>query len=476
MEALVENAAAPPARFYCHSCAIEIDRVSSEFTCPHCLEGFIEELPAVERSGSAGSAAGQDAEQPSNDSDNPPYSNETIRLAGEFFTEDLLTPFFRRIGGQQGQSAGGAGAGNGYQALFTLDDIPMDGSSGPSSGGTGSAGGADGGEGAASSSSSSGAGGGAGSGETRPSMRFTGRRGSRRRGVQNINHVDQILREILISVSGGGNGAGVSGPMFFMGNPGDYAWGREGIDTIVTQLLNQMDNTGPPPLEKERIAQIPCVTISEEQVDQKLQCSVCFEDYVAGEPVRKLPCLHVYHEPCIIPWLELHGTCPICRSSLTPEDGHAGPPQPQSPENAGLSPGDSSQQQQQHQQAAASQPQSDSGRQNSNFLTFTIHDLLPTLSGPAMTNLLFEMGQPMGAAGASSSSLPPSAFGSGAVAGSGSAGTGNTTNGGPNASHTNTNTAAGGASTSSNGGSGSQTASNSQRDEDGTIDYTLELD
>lgn len=26
--------------------------------------------------------------------------------------------------------------------------------------------------------------------------------------------------------------------------PGDYAWGREGLDTIVTQLLNQMDNAG----------------------------------------------------------------------------------------------------------------------------------------------------------------------------------------------------------------------------------------
>uniref|UniRef100_A0A182S8X6 RING-type domain-containing protein n=1 Tax=Anopheles maculatus TaxID=74869 RepID=A0A182S8X6_9DIPT len=175
--------------------------------------------------------------------------------------------------------------------------------------------------------------------------------------------------------------------------------------------------------------------------------------------------MHVYHDPCIIPWLELHGTCPICRSSLMPEDGHAGA-QSQSPDNA-QSPSDSSQQQQQHPQAA-SQPQSDSGRQNSNFLTFTIR--------PAMTNLLFEMGQPMGAAGAPyvpSSSLPPSAFGSGTT-GSGEAGT--TTNGGPGAaSHTNTTTTAGGASTSGNGGNGSQT-SNSQRDEDGTIDYTLELD
>lgn len=28
----------------------------------------------------------------------------------------------------------------------------------------------------------------------------------------------------------------------FVSVKGDYAWGREGLDSIVTQLLNQMDN------------------------------------------------------------------------------------------------------------------------------------------------------------------------------------------------------------------------------------------
>lgn len=67
----------------------------------------------------------------------------------------------------------------------------------------------------------------------------SGRRRPNRRSQMNF---ENFLQEILISISDGANVGGT--PMFYMGNPGDYAWGREGLDTIVTQLLNQMDNSG----------------------------------------------------------------------------------------------------------------------------------------------------------------------------------------------------------------------------------------
>jgi len=51
-----------------------------------------------------------------------------------------------------------------------------------------------------------------------------------------------------------------------LGNPGDYVWGRDGLDAIVTQLLNQMDGTGPPPLSRNQIDEIPTTTISQSQV------------------------------------------------------------------------------------------------------------------------------------------------------------------------------------------------------------------
>lgn len=76
-------------------------------------------------------------------------------------------------------------------------------------------------------------------------------------------------------------------------------------------------NLGPPPVSKEIIDALPVVEVTNEQIAAKLQCSVCWEDFVAKENVRQLPCQHIYHEPCIRPWLELHGTCPICRQHLS---------------------------------------------------------------------------------------------------------------------------------------------------------------
>lgn len=51
-----------------------------------------------------------------------------------------------------------------------------------------------------------------------------------------------------------------------MGNPGDYVWGRDGLDTIVTQLLNQMDGSGPPPLTREQIDNVPTIPVTQSHI------------------------------------------------------------------------------------------------------------------------------------------------------------------------------------------------------------------
>ncbi|XP_044027567.1 E3 ubiquitin-protein ligase RNF115 isoform X2 [Siniperca chuatsi] len=125
--------------------------------------------------------------------------------------------------------------------------------------------------------------------------------------------------------------AALSSMLQLYANPGDYAWGQGGLDAVITELLGQLENTGPPPAEKEMISSLPTVCISQEQTDCRLECPVCREEYSLGESVRKLPCLHYFHSECIVPWLELHDTCPVCRKSLDGVDSSL-PPTSEPPE------------------------------------------------------------------------------------------------------------------------------------------------
>ncbi|KAK7345213.1 hypothetical protein VNO77_15793 [Canavalia gladiata] len=48
-------------------------------------------------------------------------------------------------------------------------------------------------------------------------------------------------------------------------------------------------------------------------------CSICLGDYKSNDLLRVLPdCEHLFHLKCIDPWLRLHPTCPLCRTSPIP--------------------------------------------------------------------------------------------------------------------------------------------------------------
>ncbi|KAJ6796497.1 putative E3 ubiquitin-protein ligase RING1 [Iris pallida] len=67
---------------------------------------------------------------------------------------------------------------------------------------------------------------------------------------------------------------------------------------------------GPSPAPRSSIDALPTVPVS----DPSLLCAVCKDDFTVGSPVRKLPCSHLYHSDCIVPWLSVHNSCPLCRS------------------------------------------------------------------------------------------------------------------------------------------------------------------
>ncbi|KAL6223901.1 hypothetical protein ACLB2K_002758 [Fragaria x ananassa] len=48
-------------------------------------------------------------------------------------------------------------------------------------------------------------------------------------------------------------------------------------------------------------------------------CAICLDDFEVGRHTSRLPCLHVFHGPCILKWLKIDLHCPLCRYSVTPE-------------------------------------------------------------------------------------------------------------------------------------------------------------
>ena len=50
-------------------------------------------------------------------------------------------------------------------------------------------------------------------------------------------------------------------------------------------------------------------------------CVVCTESFTSGSTVMRLPpCGHLFHEACVLQWLNKHNTCPFCRRELPTDD------------------------------------------------------------------------------------------------------------------------------------------------------------
>ncbi|CAH7279834.1 E3 ubiquitin-protein ligase RNF6 [Phodopus roborovskii] len=83
-------------------------------------------------------------------------------------------------------------------------------------------------------------------------------------------------------------------------------------------LLNEGDDDPIRGLTKEQIDNLSTRSYEQNGVDSELGkvCSVCISDYVAGNKLRQLPCLHEFHIHCIDRWLSENCTCPVCRQPV----------------------------------------------------------------------------------------------------------------------------------------------------------------
>ena len=73
---------------------------------------------------------------------------------------------------------------------------------------------------------------------------------------------------------------------------------------------------------KHAINHFPEIVIEDvgklDEVNKK--CVICLEEFKNKEKVTALPCIHLFHTPCIKDWLKKQKICPICKFELTQEN------------------------------------------------------------------------------------------------------------------------------------------------------------
>jgi hypothetical protein len=140
----------------------------------------------------------------------------------------------------------------------------------------------------------------------------------------NASPLVQLMSQLFV----GPHGQMLQNMLGLSGNLGDYAIG-ENFQDVVDRLFQQQTAVTKPASATALDALERCTLSDADVVEssgEKVNCSVCKEDLASGEVVVRLPCKHLYHDDCIVPWLKTSASCPVCRFELPTSDAAAEQP------------------------------------------------------------------------------------------------------------------------------------------------------
>eukprot|EP00262_Sarcandra_glabra_P012474 TRINITY_DN3223_c2_g1_i1.p1 TRINITY_DN3223_c2_g1~~TRINITY_DN3223_c2_g1_i1.p1 ORF type:complete len:259 (-),score=38.25 TRINITY_DN3223_c2_g1_i1:738-1514(-) len=99
----------------------------------------------------------------------------------------------------------------------------------------------------------------------------------------------------------------------------DFLMGS-GFDRLLDQLaqieINGVGRCDHPPASKAAVESMPTIEIVASHIGMDSHCAVCMDAFELGSEAREMPCKHIYHSDCIVPWLSLRNSCPVCRHEL----------------------------------------------------------------------------------------------------------------------------------------------------------------
>ncbi|CAL4939177.1 unnamed protein product [Urochloa decumbens] len=283
----MDEDSAAASRYYCHMCSLIIrpELGIEEVKCPHCHTGFVEEMAADHPRGGGGggdaAARGRAAGEAGANANAPDAAalEREVSLWAPVLMDFLAASYGRGHGHGLDASAAAGGAGGGDLAAFArrqyrniallqLLNALQDGDAAAAAG---------------------------------------------RERVVLVSPADARAMLTGQERGVGGAAAGLTLGDLFLG---------PGLDLLLEYLAEtDPSRQGTPPARKEAVAALPTVRASE-----AFTCPVCLDEVAAGGEAREMPCKHRFHGPCIVPWLEMHSSCPVCRHQLPAEETPAEQP------------------------------------------------------------------------------------------------------------------------------------------------------
>lgn len=129
--------------------------------------------------------------------------------------------------------------------------------------------------------------------------------------------LQNVLQHLIRSIHGGvahpmgvGLGAGANN---IHGDIGNYAFGN--LQNIMNDLMERNPTSHKNPTPSNVIKALPRIKVKAKE-EHPEGCSVCQDDFNAGDSLVLLPCGHKFHDACIKPWLVENNSCPVCRKPL----------------------------------------------------------------------------------------------------------------------------------------------------------------
>ncbi|XP_031117237.1 probable E3 ubiquitin-protein ligase RHC2A [Ipomoea triloba] len=157
-----------------------------------------------------------------------------------------------------------------------------------------------------------------------------GVRRSRRNGGGDRSPFNPVIVLRGGAAEGGGDGSGTGFELYYDDGAGsglrplpasisEFLLGS-GFDRLLDQLTqieaNGLGRMEDPPASKAAIESMPTIEILNSHIETEPHCAVCKEPFELGNEAREMPCNHLYHSDCILPWLSLRNSCPVCRHQL----------------------------------------------------------------------------------------------------------------------------------------------------------------